>query len=195
MNFLISPEGELQIAVIFENPDFLFKTTLVRHVPVRRGLPCWLYSRRTTFSDPPCRFQRSQVTSSYPTVSHFICEACKVRVELCRELHRSVPDLCLLMLERMHMIHCLSFWTKGTETKSDPTIIADVVLPFSTMLGLSPGKWALQLLSFESAIFGKLFSTRRTPVWTSHHFRHQFDIPLLKQMHHKGERTLQSFSN
>ena len=80
-------------------------------------------------------------------------------------------------------------------TKPDPTIVANVVLTFYTMSSLSPGKRALQLLSFESAIFGKLFSTRRTPVWTSHHFRHQFAIPFLNQVHLKEEPTLCSFSN
>ena len=86
-------------------------------------------------------------------------------------------------------------YTLLPETKSDPTIIADVVIAFSTMSGLMPGKWALRLRSFQSAIPGKLFSTRHTPVWTSHHFRHQFAIPLLEQMRLKGEPTLRAFSN
>ena len=43
------------------------------------------------------------------------------------------------------------------ETKSDPTIVVDVVLAFSTMSGLIPGKWALRLRSIQSAIAGKLF--------------------------------------
>jgi hypothetical protein len=44
---------------------------------------------------------------------HFICEACQVRAELRRELHRSIPDLCLLMLERMRMIDCLKLMGQG----------------------------------------------------------------------------------
>jgi hypothetical protein len=58
-------------------------------------------------------------------------------------------------------------------TKSDPTLMADVVL----------------------AIPGKLFSTRTTPVWTSRHFREKFAIPLLEQMRRKGEPTLRAFSD
>jgi hypothetical protein len=86
-------------------------------------------------------------------------------------------------------------YTLLPETKSDPTLVADVVIAFTTMTGLSPGKWAILLRSFESAIPGKLFSTKTTPVWTSRHFRRQFAIPLLEQMRLKGEPTLRSFSN
>jgi hypothetical protein len=53
-------------------------------------------------------------------VPHFICETCQVRAELGRELHRSVSDLCLLMLERMRMIDGLSFWSKQTLSKYGP---------------------------------------------------------------------------
>ena len=48
---------------------------------------------------------------------HFVCEACQVRAELGRELHRLVPDLCLLMLERMRMIDTLNLWAKNTVKK------------------------------------------------------------------------------
>jgi hypothetical protein len=51
---------------------------------------------------------------------HFVCEACQVRAELGRELHRLVPDLCLLMLERMRMIDNLSFWAKQMLQKYGP---------------------------------------------------------------------------
>ena len=40
-------------------------------------------------------------------------------------------------------------YTLLPETKSDPPIVADVVLAFSTMSGLSSGKGALRLLSFS----------------------------------------------
>ena len=76
------------------------------------------------------------------------------------------------------------------ETKSDPTIVADVVSAFTTMSGLSPGKWALRLQSFIPKVCGKLFSTQITPVWTSRHFREEFAIPLLEQMRRAGEPTL-----
>lgn len=81
------------------------------------------------------------------------------------------------------------------ETKSDPTTVADVVTAFTTMSGLSPGKWALRVQSFIPKRFGKLFSTQVTPVWTSRHFRDKFAIPLLEQMRREGEPTLRAFSN
>jgi hypothetical protein len=81
------------------------------------------------------------------------------------------------------------------ETKSDPTIVADAVTAFTTMSGLSPGKWALRLQSFIPKICGKLFSTQITPVWTSRHFRETFAIPILEQMRRAGEPTLQCFSD
>ena len=76
------------------------------------------------------------------------------------------------------------------ETKSDPALLADVVVALTTASGLGPCKWALRLQSFEFAIPGKLFSAQPGPVWTSHHFRHHFSIPLLEQMWLKGEPTL-----
>ena len=81
------------------------------------------------------------------------------------------------------------------ETKSDPTLVADVVTAFTTMSGLSPGKWGLRLKSFPSAVPGRLFSTLITPVWSSRHFRCQFAIPLLEEMRRGGEPTLRAFSN
>jgi hypothetical protein len=81
------------------------------------------------------------------------------------------------------------------ETKSDPTIVADVVTAFTTMSGLSPGKWALRVQAFRPTVFGKLFSTPITPVWSSRHFRENFAIPLLEQMRRQGEPTLRAFSN
>lgn len=81
------------------------------------------------------------------------------------------------------------------ETKSDPTLVADVVTAFTTMSGLRPGKWALRVQSFRPARAGRLFSTPITPIWTSRHFRSRFAIPLLEQMRREGEPTLRAFSN
>ena len=81
------------------------------------------------------------------------------------------------------------------ETKSDPTIVADVVIAFTTMSGLSIGKWALRLQAFTPKRASKLFSTQITPAWTSRHFRTSFAIPLLEQMRREGEPTLRCFSD
>jgi hypothetical protein len=81
------------------------------------------------------------------------------------------------------------------ETKSNPTLVADVVVAFTTMSGLSLSKWALRVQSFKPKIIGTLFSTQITAVWTSRHFREKFAIPLLEQMRREGEPTLQAFSN
>jgi hypothetical protein len=80
------------------------------------------------------------------------------------------------------------------ETKSDPTLVADVILAFTTLSGLSPGKWALRLQAFTPQVPGKLFSTSTTPIWTSQRFRRIFALPLLEQMRREGEPTLRSFS-
>jgi hypothetical protein len=79
-------------------------------------------------------------------------------------------------------------------TKSDPTLAADVILAYTTLTGLSPGKWAARLAQFAPARAGRLFSTRLTPNWTSRHFRENFAIPLLEIQRLSGEPTLQSFS-
>lgn len=81
------------------------------------------------------------------------------------------------------------------ETKTDPTVVADVVLAFTSLSGLSPGKWALRVTAFSSAVPGLLFSTKETPRWTSQHFRRDFAIPLLEVMRLEGEPTLRSFSH
>jgi hypothetical protein len=86
-------------------------------------------------------------------------------------------------------------YTLLPETKSDPTIVADVVTTFTTLSGLSPGKWTLRLKSFRPAIPGKLFSTATTLGWTSHHFWERFAIPLLEHMRRQREPTLRAFSN
>jgi hypothetical protein len=80
-------------------------------------------------------------------------------------------------------------------TKSDPTLAADVILAYTTLTGLSPGKWAARLAMFTPARDGLLFSTRLTPVWTSRHFRENYAIPLLEVQRLSGEPTLQSFSS
>jgi hypothetical protein len=57
------------------------------------------------------------------------------------------------------------------------------------------GLFVARTCTTELVVPGKLFSAQATPAWTSHHFQHQFAIPLLEQMRLKGEPALWSFSN
>jgi hypothetical protein len=44
----------------------------------------------------------------------FICEACRVRSVLCRELQRTPVDVALLILERATIIDIYNHWSHGT---------------------------------------------------------------------------------
>jgi hypothetical protein len=81
------------------------------------------------------------------------------------------------------------------ETKSDPTLVADVVIAYTTLSGLSLGWWLEQLRSFAPADPELLFSTQNTPVWTSRHFREHFALPILETHRRKREPTLVMFSD
>jgi hypothetical protein len=48
---------------------------------------------------------------------------------------------------------------------------------------------------FQSAIPGRLFSTRKNPVWTSYHFRSDFAYPILELQRTSGEPTLKAFTD
>jgi hypothetical protein len=80
-------------------------------------------------------------------------------------------------------------------TKSDPTVTADVIIAWASLSGLSLGKWMLRLRQFASAVPGRLFSTRKHPIWTSHHFRTNFAYPILELQRASGEPTLKAFSD
>jgi hypothetical protein len=80
-------------------------------------------------------------------------------------------------------------------TKLDPTLAADVVVAYTTLTGLSPGKWATRLARFTPAREDRLFSTRLTPTWTSRHLRDNFAIPILEIQRLSGEPTLKSFTS
>jgi hypothetical protein len=80
-------------------------------------------------------------------------------------------------------------------TKSDRTTTADVIIAWTSLSGLSLGKWITRLLQFPSAIPERLFSTGTTPVWTSNHFRHNFAYPILEMQRISGEPTLKAFSD
>jgi hypothetical protein len=83
----------------------------------------------------------------------------------------------------------------GLETKSDPCITADVVMAWTSLSGLSVGRWLERLACFESYHEDRLFSTSTKPVWDSRHFREHFVWPLLEQMQREGEPTLKVFSS
>jgi hypothetical protein len=77
------------------------------------------------------------------------------------------------------------------ETKSDPCQVADVVLAYDTLSGLSPGFWLEALAQYTPANPSRLFSTDATFEWD---FREQFTWPLLEEMRTQGEPSLQPFS-
>ena len=82
----------------------------------------------------------------------------------------------------------------GSETKSDACRMADVIMAWESLSGLSMGRWLLRLNGFVPHIGNKLFSTSIKPHWTSRHFRDQFAYPLLEQMQQEGEPTLKVFT-
>jgi hypothetical protein len=81
------------------------------------------------------------------------------------------------------------------ETKSDPCRVADIVIAYETLSGFSLGRWMDRLLTFEPARAGRLFSSRRYPVWTSRIFRTEFAWPLLELMRRSGEPSLAPFTD
>jgi hypothetical protein len=56
-------------------------------------------------------------------------------------------------------------------TKSDQTTTADVVIAYTTLSGLSLGKWIQRLFLFTPITEGRLFSTEQKATWTSQYFR------------------------
>jgi hypothetical protein len=81
------------------------------------------------------------------------------------------------------------------ETKSDPTVAADVVIAYETLPGLSLGKWVKRLLLFTSHTGTSVFSTTKKPTWDSRYFRLNFAVPILERMRRDGEPTLRAFSD
>jgi hypothetical protein len=75
-------------------------------------------------------------------------------------------------------------------TKSDPTLVADVVIAYTTLLGLSLGWWLEQLQSFTPEDPELLFSTAQTPIWSSRCFRTHYAVPILEGHRKCGEPTL-----
>jgi hypothetical protein len=80
-------------------------------------------------------------------------------------------------------------------TKSDLTLVADVVIAYTTLSGLSLGMWVERLQGFTPKDPELLFSTARTTMWTSRYFREHYAIPILELHRRKGEPTLSMFSD
>lgn len=82
------------------------------------------------------------------------------------------------------------------DTKSDPTITADVIMAFTTVTGLSLGLWLDRLSQHDPVIPGLLLSTPARPRWTSRYFRVKYAWPLLERMRvEENEPTLRCFSD
>jgi hypothetical protein len=82
------------------------------------------------------------------------------------------------------------------ETKSNPCQVADVVIAYTTLLGLAPGEWIQALLSWTMATTGRLFSTATQANWTSRYFRETYAWPLLEEMRTvQKEPTLLCFTD
>ena len=79
-------------------------------------------------------------------------------------------------------------------TKADQSLTADVIIAFTTLSGLSLGKWLQRLLTFQPFIPSRLYSTASRPIWTSAYFRNHYAYPILEFQRLKGEPTLQCFS-
>ena len=80
-------------------------------------------------------------------------------------------------------------------TKSDQSLTADIIIAYTTLSGLSLGKWLTRLLKIPPVSPDCLFSTKSKPRWTSSYFRFKFIYPLLELQRLQGEPTLQCFTN
>jgi len=67
------------------------------------------------------------------------------------------------------------------ETKTSRTVTADVVVSFSTLSGLSPGKWWLRLRRNHRRPLPSqlIFATDAGIPWSSHYFRREYLYPAL----------------
>jgi hypothetical protein len=74
-------------------------------------------------------------------------------------------------------------------------VAADIVVAFTTLSGLSLGKWVLRLMKHAPFDGTRLFSTAKKHKWDSQYFRRNFAIPILDRMRLDGEPTLRAFSD
>jgi len=81
------------------------------------------------------------------------------------------------------------------ETKNNHVAVADVVVAYTTLSGLSLGRWVDRLRDFTPHQPGRLFSSPMYPEFNSAVFRVHFAWPLLHAMKLHGEPTLQNFGD
>jgi hypothetical protein len=81
-----------------------------------------------------------------------------------------------------------------SSTKSDQTLTADVVIAYTTLSGLSLGRWFERLFTFVPMQGDRLFSTAREPKWSSRFFRIHYAYPILEMQRLSGEASLSTFS-
>ena len=84
----------------------------------------------------------------------------------------------------------------SAETKTSRNKVADIVIAFQCVSGLSLGKWMNRLLAFpDESEKGLLFSSENRAKWSSGYFRHTYLWPLLELQKLQGEPTLKAFSD
>ena len=80
------------------------------------------------------------------------------------------------------------------ETKSNPSQIADVIIAWKCVSGLSIGKWWTHMLSFMPHPNSFLLASGKWAQWSSWYFRKTYAYPLLEAQRLTGEPTLRAFS-
>lgn len=78
-------------------------------------------------------------------------------------------------------------------TKTNRTSVADLILAYECLSGLSLGKWLGRLC--HSRPDGRLFSTPACKRWTSRYFRNTWLYPLLFSQATSGEPSLRAFQD
>jgi hypothetical protein len=82
------------------------------------------------------------------------------------------------------------------ETKTNACQVADVVMAYESLSGLSLGFWFRELTALRPETTGPLFYTTTAGHWTSRYFREQYAWPLLEAMRTQDkEPTLQVFGD
>jgi hypothetical protein len=80
------------------------------------------------------------------------------------------------------------------ETKTNPTMTADVVVAWKCISGLSIGLWFTRMLQFEPHENGYLLASNHQSRWSSRYFRKTYAWPLLEAQRLTGEPTLKAFT-
>jgi hypothetical protein len=82
------------------------------------------------------------------------------------------------------------------ETKTNSCQVADVVMAYQTLSGLSLGFWFQALYKVSPTSTGPLFHTTAEGQWSSRYFREKYAWPILEEMRtHAKEPSLQMFGD